>query len=109
MRQTRAVRITLNDLRRVTTGLLDHLEETAGAEFELDAGSFWNVPTDRVFDFERFQDEPIQLDIGDLNDKWPALLHAANSDPEDEDNGFILYDLIWLGDVLRAIGITQHE
>lgn len=101
--------MTTDDLRRVTTGLLDHLEETAGKEFELDAGFFWNVPTDRAFDFERFQDDPIQLDIGDLNDEWPSLLEAANSDPADEDHGFILHDLVWLGDVLRAVGIALHE
>lgn len=57
---------------------------------------FWSVPSDQVYDVCA---EPRDLTIGVVSESW-AHLDGMVSDP-DRVNG---YGLVWLAEVLRAVG-----
>jgi hypothetical protein len=95
---TQPVRIPVEDLRRAADILLDHLESTVGGVVELDRDMFWAVPPDALYDVYQ---EPGELTIGQLTESRDNIARVL----EDQDSA-LSYGLVWLADVLRAVG---HE
>lgn len=90
--------IPLADLRLLFESLMAHVHEVSGPEIRLENDMFWAIPSDSLYDV---YNEPKDLTIGQLSESWEflvALLAAPSAN--------ISYGLVWLADVLRAIGIA---
>lgn len=82
------------ELRLVAELLLGHLEETAGDSIKLDKDYFWTIEPGSRYNVHA---EPQAFTIGQLSESW------SNLGGLDEGN-VTSYALVWLSDVLRAIG-----
>ncbi|MBF6296731.1 hypothetical protein IU459_04135 [Nocardia amamiensis] len=91
--------VSLDELRRAIDVLLDHVEAaTAGETVALDKDYFWSIPPGELYDV---YNKPADLTIGQLSECWQHLKDLlADSD------GALGYHLVWLADILRAMG---HE
>jgi hypothetical protein len=87
--------IPLARLREVTELLLAHLER-AGASVALEHDLFWELPPEQRHDLGH---EPAEHTLGALRESW-AQLTAMADDPD----RVVGYGLVWLADVLRALG-----
>ncbi len=92
---TEPLKITLEEVRQIALLLLKHVEETAGATVELDKDMFWSVPSPELYDVYATP----ELTVGQLSESW-ASLQAMDSG----EGPSVSYGLVWLADVLRAIG-----
>lgn len=89
--------VSLPELRRVFDVLIDHLEAvTKNDSVVLDKDYFWSIPPDERYDV---YNTPADLTIGQLSDSW-EFLKTPLADPDDA----LTYHLVWLADILRAIG-----
>jgi hypothetical protein len=92
-------RVSLAEPRGVVGALLCHLEASvAGDAVALDGDYFWSIPADELYDLA---EKPGELTIGQLSESWQHLRDL----PADRDRA-VGYHLVWLADVLRAIGQT---
>ena len=90
------VDVSLNLLRRVSAILLDRLEELEGESLGIEQDLFWNVTPQDMYNLDR---KPADLAIGQLSESLDWLKGV------DEDPGLaISYGLVWLGEVLAALG-----
>jgi hypothetical protein len=87
--------IPLARLREVADLLLAHAER-AGGSVTLDRELFWELLPDQRHDVDR---EPAEHTVGSLSESW-AHLSAMADDPD----RVVGYGLVWLADVLRALG-----
>ncbi|MEV6140599.1 hypothetical protein AB0L63_32085 [Nocardia sp. NPDC051990] len=92
-----SLRVDLTQLRRSFDVLLSHVRAAvAGDTVALDKDYFWSIPSDELYDpFNA----PADLTIGSLADSWQHLSDLL-ADPDRA----VGYHLVWLADVLRAIG-----
>ncbi len=74
------------------TRLLDDLESTHGEAVILPEDSFYTVPFPGLYDVLSAAPE---LTIGQLTESWANL---------QRDDASVDWELVWLGDVLKAIG-----
>ncbi|WP_030245720.1 hypothetical protein [Streptomyces sp. NRRL S-350] len=89
--------VSLAELRRSFDVLMRHVEAAeAGDAVALDKDYFWSIPSDELYDVTR---EPDDLTIGQLSESWQHLRDLL----ADQDRA-LGYHLVWLADVLRAIG-----
>ncbi|MGA5817559.1 hypothetical protein ACPC54_06830 [Kitasatospora sp. NPDC094028] len=89
--------VSLAELRAAVDVLLRHLEAgAAGGAVALEADYFWAVPPRETYDVTR---EPGELTIGQVSESWQHL-RALVADQD----GAVGHHLVWLADVLRAIG-----
>ncbi|MFG2910297.1 hypothetical protein ACGF13_35265 [Kitasatospora sp. NPDC048286] len=89
--------VSLADLRGAFDVLLSRLEAaTAGDAVALDQDYFWAVPQDELYDVTR---EPGDLTIGSLGESWGQVRELL----ADRDRA-VGHHLVWLADVLRAVG-----
>ncbi|MFE7593575.1 hypothetical protein ACFU6K_29630 [Kitasatospora sp. NPDC057512] len=89
--------IPLADLRRSFDLVLRNIEAaTPGDTLALDKDHFWSVPADGLYDVYQ---APGELTIGQLSESWQHL-----TDLLAEPDRAVGYHLVWLADVLRAIG-----
>jgi hypothetical protein len=92
-------RVSLAELRRLVDVLLSHVEAAvAGDAVELGKDYFWSIPADELYDVYK---QPDALTIGQLSESWQFLRDLLA-----DENRVLAYHLVWLADVLRAIG---HE
>ncbi|GAA2054990.1 hypothetical protein [Leifsonia soli] len=87
--------IDTGELREVFERLVTHLEQTRGASVTLHEDYFYSMPYPEIYDVMK---DPPALTIGQLTESW-ANLHRA----EDGDST-VTFELVWLGDVLKALG-----
>lgn len=88
--------VDLAALRAATAALLDHLSELEGGEIFLEHDMFWSISSPAIFNvYER----PEDLSIGQLSESWDNVRRMV------DDDRLLAYGLVWLADVLRAIGI----
>jgi hypothetical protein len=87
--------VPLAELREVIELLLAHAER-AGGSVTLEHDLFWELPPERRHDFGQ---EPAEHTVGRLSESW-AHLTAMADDPD----RVVGYGLVWLADVLRALG-----
>ncbi|WP_354644033.1 hypothetical protein [Kitasatospora camelliae] len=97
---TEPLRIPLAELRTAVDLLLRRLEAaTVARSVPLDQDDFWSVPPDRLYDPTT---EPDALTIGQLSASWRHLADLV-ADPDRA----VGHHLVWLADVLRAIGLEH--
>jgi hypothetical protein len=89
--------ISLADLRAITAKLLDHLAEVRGEAVSIPHDYFWSIPGDQLYDV---YSDPHDLEVGQLFESWDFL--RANLTGETDP---LAYGLVWLADILRAIGL----
>lgn len=78
--------------------LMDTLRGLAGDHVDLDADYYWAVdPAEALRPYEH----PESIGIGQLSDCM-AELRSITGDPQKA----LTYHLVWLGDVLRALGAS---
>ncbi len=90
------LQIPLDQLRHAFDAALRHVEASAGHTVALGEEYFWSVPGDELYDV---LNEPKSLTIGQLSESWQHLEDLLAH--EDRALG---YHLVWLADVIRAIG-----
>lgn len=88
--------VPIETLRAATSVLLRHLEQLEGSVVTLREDYFWSIPADDLYAVTR---EPSALTIGQLSESL-AHLASVSSHPD----AALSYGLVWLADVLRAIG-----
>ncbi|WP_326601212.1 hypothetical protein OG930_01830 [Streptomyces sp. NBC_01799] len=90
------MQIPLDQLRRAFDLALRHIEAAAGSTVTLEHDYFWSVPGDELYDVHN---EPTAITIGQLSESWQHLEGLL----ADEDRA-VGHHLVWLADVIRAIG-----
>lgn len=88
--------IEIGELRRAIGRVLDHVEEQHGSEVAIPADYFWSVPAPGTYDVLASP----ELTIGQLSESWDNVKKEREGDGDDT----ISFALVWLGDVLKAIG-----
>ncbi|WP_406102509.1 hypothetical protein OG698_09015 [Streptomyces sp. NBC_01003] len=90
------VQIPIDQLRRALDVALRHIEASAGPAVTLKENLFWSVSADELYDVGT---EPQALTIGQLSESWQHL-----EDLLAHQDRAVGYHLVWLADVIRAIG-----
>lgn len=91
--------VPIAELRRTFELTVAYIEVAASAQsVTLDQDYFWSVPAEELYDV---YNTPSNLTIGQLSESWQLLRDLL----ADEDRA-LGYHLVWLADVLRAIGQT---
>lgn len=93
---TYELEIPIATLRRASQILLQHLEELEGDSVTVGDDYFWSIPTSEQYDVSR---SPQDLTVGQLSETM-GHLDSFVADPDSS----ITYGLVWLSDVLRAVG-----
>lgn len=93
---TERVVMDVGALRKIVSKLLDHLAEHQGNEVALEHDMFWSIAAPDIFNV---YSRPEDLTIGQLSESWESLRRMVDDDRP------LTYGLVWLADVLRAIGM----
>ncbi|WP_051407469.1 hypothetical protein [Nocardia sp. CNY236] len=89
--------VPIAELRRLLDIVLSHIEAaTNSPAVDLEKDYFWSIPPDALYDVYK---SPADLTIGQLSESWQNA-RGLLADP----GKVIGYDLVFLSDVLRAIG-----
>jgi hypothetical protein len=88
--------VEIDRLKATFLILLDHLRESRGEVIDFDVDYFWSVPPESLYDPDT---TPGGLTMGQLSESWENL-ESIRTNPD----GAINYGLVWLADVLRALG-----
>jgi hypothetical protein len=88
--------VTMEELRTFTNMILGHLESVGQQDLELRHDYFWSIGPDELYDV---YESPGELTIGQISESLATLrrISSGKSPP-------IGYALVWLADILRAIG-----
>ncbi len=96
------LQIPLDQLRHAFELALHHIEASAGSEVvALEHDYFWSVPGDELYDVPN---QPRTITIGQLSESWQHLEDLL-ADP----GRAVGQHLVWLADILRAIGQTTAQ
>jgi len=87
--------IDTRELREVFERLITHLEQTKGASVTLHEDYFYSLPYPEIYDV---MNDPPAPTIGQLTESWSNLHRSADVDTT------ITFELVWLGDLLKALG-----
>ena len=90
------MRISVDELRKATLLLLDHLATTGQTSFQVDEDFYWHVPESQRYDS---YSEPRRLTVGQLSDDWSELQKIADGQRAPTGTA-----LVWLASILRRIG-----
>ncbi|MFF2075039.1 hypothetical protein ACFVXG_09785 [Kitasatospora sp. NPDC058162] len=94
------VRVPLDQVRDSFEVLMRHVEaRVAGGDVALANDLFWAVPPRAMYDVTS---EPGELTIGQVSESWDHLRDLL----ADQDRA-VGHHLVWLADVLRAIGLEH--
>ena len=88
--------IEIGELRRAIERVLDHVEQQHGSGVAIPADYFWSVPAPETYDVSSAP----ELTVGQLSESWDNVMKERNGDNGDT----ISFALVWLGDVMKAIG-----
>ena len=89
------IAIKVSDLRVVAEEVLDHIATEFGDSIVLEHDYFWSIPGAEVFDVTR---QPLSLTVGQVSE---SLEFLQSTDPKQR----LAYELVWLADVVRAVGV----
>jgi hypothetical protein len=87
---------SVDELRTICAQLLTHLESVVDNAVPLRWDMFWAIPTGERYNGTH---EPTTFTVGQLSESWKRLRAL-------DDSTVTSYALVWLADVLRAIGET---
>ena len=90
------VRVSVDQLRRAFEILLANVSKDVGTDLPVSRDYFWSIPAPQRYDAYT---EPVELTIGQVSESWANLQAML----EDESQA-LGYGLVWLADVLRALG-----
>lgn len=88
--------VSIDELRKITEILLNHVEQTGVQTVELAHDYYWHVPQESRY--EPYT-EPGELSMGQLSDDWAELQRISRGEKDP-----LGYGLVWLASVLRAVG-----
>ncbi|MCD2444232.1 hypothetical protein LQ757_18270 [Agromyces sp. SYSU K20354] len=87
--------IDTRELRDVFERLITHLEQTRGESVTLHEDYFYSMPYPEIYDVLNGPPSPT---IGSLTETWDNLQGDKDIDST------IMFELVWLGDLLKALG-----
>jgi hypothetical protein len=93
------MQVALEELRRVTDQLYNHLADQGHKVLEIPDVHYWSIPREQRVN--RYED-PNDLTIGQTSEDWERLRRIATGESD-----AIGYGLTWLASILREIG-EQH-
>lgn len=96
-----SLRVDLAQVHRAVEALLQHVEQTTGGVVELDKDFFWSISPDDLYNVYQ---EPGPLSVGQLSESLGHLEAIAEGR-----SSVIGYGMVWLADVLRAVGQGVSE
>ncbi|WP_213453180.1 hypothetical protein [Rhizomonospora bruguierae] len=76
--------------------LVAHVVKGAATDLPVSKDYFWSIPSSERYDV---YNEPSELTIGQVSESWANLQGML-----EDDSKTLGYGLVWLADVLRAIG-----
>src|SRR5438874_1131523 len=84
--------VRIDDLRKVTSLLLDHNEES-GDTVRIEESYYWDIPEEFLYNpYCEKSDIAHSLTLGDVSDQWKDLMKWV-----DRPDHVIGYGLVWLG------------
>jgi hypothetical protein len=95
------VQVKIEFLEAISKILLGHLRNQQGDSIALEKDLFWSIPGEQIYDV---YSEPTELTIGQLTDAL-ANLNEVAVNPDSATS----YALVWLADILRAVGQSIVE
>ena len=90
------LRISVHELRTACELALLHLAKTEGETVELERDYFWSIDDESLYNVYK---EPTQPGIGQVSESWGHLQELVQ-----DRVGTPTRHLVWLSDVLRALG-----
>lgn len=90
------VRVPVDQLRQVFELLIAQVAAGGEADLPIPQNYFWSIPSPERYDV---YNEPDSLTIGQVSESWANLRGML-----EDDSKTLGYGLVWLADVLRAIG-----
>jgi hypothetical protein len=93
--------IDLDDLRKVTNLLYDHIERNYGNNFVVKHDYYWELDKDELLDFNN---NPKDFTIGQYSHDWERLQKMLG-----ENDLVISYGLVWLASIIKYIGEQKIE
>ncbi|MFJ3384771.1 MULTISPECIES: hypothetical protein [unclassified Curtobacterium] len=100
MPEWNGLQIPVTDLRLVFDRILAHVEHANGESILLREDYFYSLPAPDLYDVSS---DPPKATIGQLTESWDNLISTPDADRT------LNWELVWLGDVLRAIGHLLPE
>lgn len=88
--------VRLPRLRKAFELVAEYLAKAEGDTLSLGHDYFWSIPAGELYDV---YNRPANLTVGQLSESWQHI-----EDVLDGKTDLLGYHLIWLSDVLRAIG-----
>ncbi|GAA1941028.1 hypothetical protein [Agromyces allii] len=95
MERWNGLTIDAGELREVFERLITHLEQTRGASVTLHEDYFYSMPYPEIYDVTTPPPSPT---IGQLTESWANLQGTKDIDAT------VTFELVWLGDLLKALG-----
>jgi hypothetical protein len=92
MNEWAGLQIQVAELRQIFDRLMTHVESTQGGQVTLHEDYFYSLPAPGLYDVLEDAPDPT---IGQLTESLDNLRRGDDT---------ITYELVWLGDVLRAVG-----
>lgn len=94
------MKIEFAELRQLLDLILDEMEEDGSTAFDVPEKLYWNIRGQKRYDpyLDKGKIEKL-IGLGDLEDEWGLL-----QDLKDDDRIPNRYELVWLGQILIAIG-----
>lgn len=93
------LRIPLDHLRAAFDVLIRNLAEKEGDTVSLSRELFWSIPPDELYNPYA---ELNELTMGDLSESWSHIEQMLA-----DDSMTIPYHLVWLAEIIRALGHEQ--
>jgi hypothetical protein len=90
------VQLQVDELRRVFELLMAHITKSGDGRLATSRDYFWSIPAPDRYDVYK---EPNEFTIGQVSEAWENLRGMLEGRSE-----ALGYGLVWLADVLRAIG-----
>ncbi len=94
--------VSFAELRKSFDVALTHIEAITGTNsIAVERDYFWSIPPDELYDAYNLPSDPT---IGQVSESWQHLRDVVA-----EPDRVLGYHLVWLADVLRAIGSAVTE
>ncbi|KAA9156454.1 hypothetical protein FPZ12_027595 [Amycolatopsis acidicola] len=93
------LQISTQHLRAAFEAALTRLTEQEGENITLERDYFWSVPPNELYNV---YEQPQELTIGQLSESWQNIQKLT-----EDTSAAIPQHLIWIADILRALGHSK--